>query len=131
MNTIPRILHASLIATVIVTAGCGGGSGDASMNGEQSPADVATFSESPEAVAAGERIFHAQSCIRCHKDSDPPGIGPSFHDTEWRYGGEPEQIYESIMNGRPRGMSPYAGRLSSQEVWYLVAYVRSLSKAAG
>ena len=42
-------------------------------------------------------------------------------------GGEPAQIYSTIVEGRPNGMPSFGGRIPDYEVWRLVAYVRSLS----
>jgi len=38
-----------------------------------------------------------------------------------------EQIYATIVQGRPNGMPAFAGKLPATQVWQLVAYVRSLS----
>jgi len=36
-------------------------------------------------------------------------------------------VYESIYQGRPDGMPSWGGRISEEQIWALVAYVRSLS----
>ncbi|MDB4891334.1 MAG: cytochrome c class, partial [Gemmatimonadetes bacterium] len=38
-----------------------------------------------------------------------------------------ENIYATIVQGRPNGMPSFAGRIPAPQVWMLVAYVRSLS----
>lgn len=48
-------------------------------------------------------------------------------DAEWLYGSHPEQIYSSIVQGRPNGMPSFAGKIPDYQVWEFVAYVRSLS----
>jgi cytochrome c oxidase cbb3-type subunit 3 len=48
-------------------------------------------------------------------------------DDEWIYGSEPENIFDTIVKGRPNGMPAWRDRLSNQQVWELVAYIRSLS----
>lgn len=53
-------------------------------------------------------------------------MGPPLMDDEWIYGHRPEQIYASIVQGRPEGMPTFRGRLNVHQVWQLVAYVRSL-----
>jgi cytochrome c oxidase cbb3-type subunit III len=48
-------------------------------------------------------------------------------DEKWIYGSAPEQIYNTIAQGRPNGMPSFAGKIPTSQVWMLVAYVRSLS----
>ena len=47
--------------------------------------------------------------------------------TQWIYGSQPENIFETIVEGRPNGMPSFAGRWPDDQVWQLVAYVRSMS----
>ena len=48
-------------------------------------------------------------------------------DDKWIYGGEIDQVYLSIAQGRPNGMPAFAGMIPPQQIWQLAAYVRSLS----
>jgi cytochrome c oxidase cbb3-type subunit 3 len=48
-------------------------------------------------------------------------------DSEWIYGSHPDQIYSTIVQGRPNGMPSFGGKLPNYQVWELVAYVRSMS----
>jgi cytochrome c oxidase cbb3-type subunit 3 len=48
-------------------------------------------------------------------------------DAQWIYGDQPENIFSTIVEGRPNGMPSFRGRIPTQQVWQLVAYVRSLS----
>ena len=48
-------------------------------------------------------------------------------DDVWIYGSEPDQIYSTIVQGRPNGMPAFGARIPRQQVWQLVAFVRSLS----
>jgi cytochrome c oxidase cbb3-type subunit 3 len=36
-------------------------------------------------------------------------------------------IYQTIHDGRPNGMPAFGGRITEEEIWQLVAYVRSLA----
>ena len=53
-------------------------------------------------------------------------MGPPLIDENWIYGSEPENIYATIIQGRPNGMPAFGGKLGDQQVWQLVAYVRAL-----
>ena len=78
------------------------------------------------AVSEGQRLFNWYNCSGCHANGGG-GMGPPLMDEEWIYGSGPEQIYTTIVQGRPNGMPSYGGRLTDQQVWQLVAYVESLS----
>lgn len=91
------------------------------------PVSVASpYDQNAWAVAEGKRLFTAWNCVGCHAQGGG-AIGPALMDDTWIYGSEPENIYATIVQGRPNGMPAFEGRISSQQVWQLVSYVRSLS----
>jgi cytochrome c oxidase cbb3-type subunit III len=77
-------------------------------------------------VGEGQRLFKWFNCNGCHGNGGG-SIGPALMDGQWRYGGSLEQIRASIEQGRPNGMPSFAGKIPSQQMWQLAAYVRSLS----
>jgi cytochrome c oxidase cbb3-type subunit 3 len=85
-----------------------------------------TYEENAYAVSQGKWLFNQMNCVGCHAHGGG-GMGPPLMDDQWIYGSEPENIFETIVEGRPNGMPSFRGRLSNQQVWQLVAYVRSLS----
>ena len=78
------------------------------------------------AVSEGQRLFNWYNCSGCHANGGG-GMGPPLMDDEWIYGAGAEQIYTTIVQGRPNGMPSFAGKIPTSQVWMLVAYVRSLS----
>lgn len=84
------------------------------------------YSGDPQAIAAGERHYVAYNCAGCHAPMGGGGMGPPLSDDDWIYGGNPEQIYLSIMHGRPEGMPAWASMLPSKTAWQIVAYVETL-----
>jgi len=88
--------------------------------------DLATDAE---ALKVGQRLF-IQNCSQCH-GSDARGTTgfPNLADKDWLYGGSPEQIKETIMNGRKAvGMMAWAGAIGGEQgVKEVAAYVISLS----
>jgi len=54
-------------------------------------------------------------------------MGPPLMDDKWIYGSSPQQIHATIVEGRPNGMPSFGGKIPDQQVWQIVAYVRSLS----
>lgn len=79
--------------------------------------------------AEGKRLYAWMNCSGCHFDGGG-GIGPPLMDTDWIYGGEPAQIFDSIASGRAQGMPAYGDKLAADQIWLIVEHVRSLSENA-
>ncbi|KQU71443.1 MULTISPECIES: cytochrome c [unclassified Rhizobacter] len=79
------------------------------------------------AVSQGKRLYRWFNCSGCHAPGGGGDWGPALSDAPWIYGSEPAQVYASIVQGRPAGMPSFGSHLSEDQVWQLVAYVRSLS----
>jgi cytochrome c oxidase cbb3-type subunit III len=77
-------------------------------------------------VSEGKRLYNQFNCSGCHFQGGG-GIGPPLMDSQWIYGSAPENIFETIVEGRPNGMPSFGGKLGNNQVWQLVAYVRSMS----
>jgi cytochrome c oxidase cbb3-type subunit 3 len=84
------------------------------------------YADNAYAVSEGQRLFNWYNCSGCHANGGG-GMGPALMDDQWIYGGAPENIYTTIVQGRPNGMPSFAGKVPAQQVWQIVAYVRSLS----
>jgi cytochrome c oxidase cbb3-type subunit III len=78
------------------------------------------------ALNQGKQLFSAFNCVGCHSHGGG-GMGPPLMDSAWIYGFEPANIYATIANGRPNGMPSFKSRITPQQTWELVAYVRSMS----
>jgi cytochrome c oxidase cbb3-type subunit III len=78
-------------------------------------------------VSEGKRLYVWFNCAGCHGHGGGGDIGPPLLDAAWKYGSEPREVYESIVHGRPDGMPAFGGKIPEQQVWQLVAYVRSMS----
>lgn len=84
------------------------------------------FDKNAWAVSEGKRLFTWYNCVGCHANGGG-GMGPPLMDDQWIYGSAPEQIQASIVEGRPNGMPSFGGKIPDQQIWQIVAYVRSLS----
>ena len=82
----------------------------------------------PQAVAIGERLF-MNNCAQCHGSDAHGSKGfPNLTDNDWLYGGTPEKIHETLVNGRMGNMPPMAAAVGTpEEVRNLANYVLSLS----
>jgi cytochrome c oxidase cbb3-type subunit 3 len=95
--------------------------------GPQPPPHVLSpYQENAHGMGEGKRLYAAYNCNGCHAQGGG-GIGPALMDDTWIYGYAPDQIYSTIVQGRPNGMPAFGGRIPDQQVWQLVAYVQSLS----
>ena len=92
------------------------------------PAIENPYAGDAAAIAAGERHFAAFNCAGCHAPLGGGGMGPPLSDGAWIYGGEPAQIYLTIVHGRPQGMPAFGSMLPGRTVWELVAYIETLDE---
>jgi cytochrome c oxidase cbb3-type subunit 3 len=77
-------------------------------------------------TSEGQVLFEQMNCSGCHSNGGG-GMGVALTDDEWIYGSRPDQIFATIAEGRPNGMPSWKYRLNNEQIWELVAYVRSLS----
>jgi cytochrome c oxidase cbb3-type subunit 3 len=77
-------------------------------------------------INEGKRLYEWYNCAGCHFHGGG-GIGPPLMDELWIYGGSPQNIYDTVVEGRPNGMPSYGGHIPDDQLWKIVAYVRSLS----
>ncbi len=82
----------------------------------------------PQAMAIGDRLF-MNNCAQCHGSDARGSKGfPNLSDADWLHGGAPEQIRQTIHDGRTGVMPPMAAAVGSPEdVRNLSHYVLSLS----
>ena len=85
------------------------------------------YDGNPQRIAEGAKLFVAYNCADCHGADGSGAMGPSLQDGRWHFGGSSAEVFESIYEGRPDGMPAWGGRIADDQVWRLVAYVRSLS----
>ena len=76
-------------------------------------------------LSQGKRLYSWFSCSTCHGDGRG-GTGPSFLDGWWLYGSEMVSVVASIRDGRPHGMPSFASKMTSDQIWQLAGYVRTI-----
>src|SRR3954468_16486707 len=81
------------------------------------------------AIREGRRLFNWYNCAGCHGDHAGGGMGPSLRDSTWVYGGTDARIFRSIAQGRTKGMPAWGTMLPEEQIWKLVAYIKSLRTA--
>lgn len=90
--------------------------------------DLKLVAADARAHAIGERLF-MNSCAQCHGSDARGSKGfPNLTDNDWLFGGAPETIQQTILEGRHGLMPPMAAALgSADDVRNVANYVVSLS----
>jgi cytochrome c oxidase cbb3-type subunit 3 len=84
------------------------------------------------AVERGRALFVAMNCTGCHGFEAKAGLmAPRLTDNYWRYGGSDADVFNSVYEGRAQGMPAWGAVLSEDQIWELVAYIRSLGGMTG
>jgi cytochrome c oxidase cbb3-type subunit 3 len=84
------------------------------------------YADDRTAMGEGRQLFVRFNCSGCHGGRAGGGMGPSLRDVDWIYGNSDAQIFGSIAQGRAHGMPSWQLRLSADQTWKLVSYIKSL-----
>lgn len=93
--------------------------------GLQQPVKSATEEHAYD-LNEGKRLYTQYNCAGCHFNGGG-GIGPALMDEKWIYGANSENIYSTIVEGRPNGMPSFRQKIPDSQVSQITAYVRSMS----
>ena len=92
---------------------------------------IDVLARDPKALALGRSIF-SNTCATCHGSSGQGAIGyPNLTDAIWNWGGTPDHVLQSVLDGR-EGVMPEWGTVLTgmggpEAVDYTIAYVRTLA----
>ena len=88
--------------------------------------DIKAVAADKQAMEMGKRLYLTY-CMQCHGADARGAKGfPNLADGDWLYGGEPDQIKETIAGGRMGVMPPHE-QLGADTIKDLANFVRSLS----
>ena len=91
---------------------------------------LAELVNDPAAVKVGRNVF-ANNCAACHGSDARGAVGyPNLVDDDWLYGGDPETVLASIMDGRHGVMPSMSATLPGDGVDEVAHYTLSLSGLA-
>lgn len=133
-----------LVALALVAAGCQRQPGAAGPAGNLTerhqvterragpPSDTPIPSTAPaeqldeETLAEGRNLYNQYNCSGCHA-AGGGAIGPALIDDEWIYGDGLDNIFYTIVEGRPQGMPAFRGRIPDGHIRAIAQYVKSMS----
>jgi mono/diheme cytochrome c family protein len=120
----------TLALALLVAGPAGAGSSAKPAPAPAAAADpVPQLLRSPADVARGKSLFAGTCGAYCHKMTNAPADAPFLFDCDWLFGGSDEQIFHTITHGVPNSrMVPFGGAIPDQDIWRIVAYLRSASQ---
>ena len=80
------------------------------------------------AIQEGHRLFIRMNCAYCHGFDGSGGMGPSLQGNSWRFGGDDADVFKTIYGGRGKGMPAWGAAITEDDIWKLVAYIRTLGE---
>ncbi len=121
------MLFLAVLLVLSLTVAAGLSAGTAPAGNVPAAKDVKNpYEGKAEAIKEGDKIFDAR-CSECHMDGTG-GAGPDLTDDTWIYGGSDAQVFETISGGRKGGMPSWKGVLSTDDIWKVIAFIRSIHR---
>jgi cytochrome c(L) len=85
------------------------------------------YTGDPDAIVQGQRLWANTGCYTCHGETAEGALGPDLTDDDWVYRPTDATLFRAIAMGRSgTNMVAWGGELDPDEIWKIIAYVRSL-----
>jgi cytochrome c oxidase cbb3-type subunit III len=92
----------------------------------QTQKDTNPLAGNARAIEQGRVMFRGR-CAACHGIDAKGYRGSDLTTGEWTHGGSDRQLFQTIGKGVPGTEMPGNGNMSEDEVWMVIAYLRTLS----
>ncbi len=138
-----RMIFAALVAVALITASCETQTNEAASDGSPPAVDIPVgpipgpssapagpsnpFNGNSVALREGRDLFLNYNCYGCHGGRGGGGMGPSLRDAAWLYGSSDAHVFDSIAEGRAKGMPAWGTKIPQDQIWKLVAYIKSMN----
>ena len=115
------------VATGLLLTGCDNKS---QKNKTQAAIDpVPLLQKDAAALERGKAICVGTCGAYCHKMTEVPSDAPYLFDCTWLHGDSDQEIFNTISHGVSKTrMVPFAGALPDEDIWKIVAYLKSEAK---
>lgn len=99
----------------------------APLYAEYAATPIPALADNDDAMATAGRLF-ANNCATCHGSDGRGARGyPNLADGAWQWGGAPEDIRHTLLNGRQAVMPAFSAQLDTSAIEATAAYVYSLN----
>lgn len=138
-----RMIFAALVAIALIAAGCQIPANEAASDGAPPAVDIPVgpipgpsnappgpsnpFDGNSVALQEGRELFINYNCYGCHGGRGGGGMGPSLRDASWLYGSSDAHVFDSIAEGRAKGMPAWGTKIPQDQIWKLVGYIKSMN----
>ena len=138
-----RLLAVIAMLAALIAAGCNPQPSEVAASGATPAVDIPVgpipgpavesqpqlnpFASDSIAMHEGRQLFVRYNCAGCHGGHAGGGMGPSLRDQDWIYGNSDAHVFDSIAEGRAHGMPAWGTKLPEQQIWKLVAYIKTLN----
>ena len=140
INGLSRVVRTAVSGVLTVTVCIGGTAAYGAFQGGGLP-DVSSIPaaspapSSSKSIAAGKATFQ-RLCAECH-DEDGKALaqmmGPAADltdPTRWKFGTGDAHVFRSIRDGAGTAMPAFGKQLTSDQVWEIVHFIRSIGPAS-
>jgi mono/diheme cytochrome c family protein len=87
------------------------------------------FTGNADMIAVGKSLYFQVGCQGCHGGGGGGGMAASVIDDSWKFGSDDEAVYKLIKGQIPEQTMPVVySTLPDEQVWQLLAFIRSLYK---
>jgi cytochrome c(L) len=92
------------------------------------PNKLNPYTGDQEAIKQGRTLYLQFGCSACHGVGGGGGMGPALLDDDWKFGSDDAILFKLIKGEVPQQTMPgvFGKELQDDDVWKLLAYVRSL-----
>jgi cytochrome c(L) len=84
------------------------------------------FTGNPEAIKEGRALYLQHGCSGCHSVMGGGGMAMPLLDDTWKFGSSDEILFRLIKGEIAESTMPKVLQLEPDQVWKILAYVRSL-----
>lgn len=85
------------------------------------------YTGNEQAIKEGKKLFVTYGCSGCHGLGGGGGMGHPLTDDVWKHGGDDATLMKLIKGDLTGSTMPKFGQaLNEDQIWKLIAYVRSL-----